>query len=310
MDILLDAQLESPAVPPAFYLTLDPEAMSLQCIGDMAAITVQAFMTRRPAFWNKPRFQGLDPVLFALQGVLYGTSNQAIGATLVPGDTFPLEFPDENYQLLNLAFHCSRSYLQLVEEQRASTPTANLTLGFSFWTAMNLVPSPQKDENTIPVQSSYQGKMIHIKSRQGQSINISRSHWSDMLSSIEYPQKRYIELPTLKPQEGAEEIHKAIERLNQAYTLFAQERYREAVQLCRQVRDVLLGEDKPTWAERVLTPIILDKKAAMVDEGIKALNNLGHEASHGAGIEIDRETANYVIGSLTLILDYIGRKLR
>jgi hypothetical protein len=99
-------------------------------------------------------------------------------------------------------------------------------------------------------------------------------------------------------------------RLNEAHILFAQERHREAVQRCRQARDVLLGEDKPTWAERVLAPIILAEKAAMIDESIKALNRMGNVASHGAGIEVDRDSANYVIGSLTLILDYIGRKLR
>ena len=48
----------------------------------------------------------------------------------------------------------------------------------------------------------------------------------------------------------------------------------------------------------------------MIVESIKALNNLGHEASHRAGIEVDVDTANFVIGSLTLILDYIGRKQR
>jgi hypothetical protein len=87
--------------------------------------------------------------------------------------------------------------------------------------------------------------------------------------------------------------------LNEAHILFAQDRYREAVQRCRQVRDVLLGEDKPTWAERVLAPIILAEKAAMIDESIKALNRMGNVASHGAGIEVDRDSANYVIRGCT-----------
>ena len=253
-------------------------------------------------------------MLFTLHGVLYGSSlfqgNQGIAASLAPSDTFPLTFTNEYSEFLNLAFHCSRSYLQRIEEQRASNPESNLTLGISFWAAMSLVPSdPMTSEDTIPARSSYQNKLIHIVSR-GQTVSISRSHWSDMLSSIEYPQRRYIELPTLKPQEGAEQIHKAIEHLNVAHTLFAQERYREAVQRCRQARDALLGEDKTKWAERVLAPIILYAKAAMINDSIKALKNLGDEASHGEGIEIDRDTASYVISSLTLILDYIGRKLR
>lgn len=307
MDILFDAQLASSAVPPAFSLTFEPETMSLQCIGDMAAIMVSAQMERLPNFWKVQQFQGVYPVLLTLHGILYGSSlfqgNQGIGASLVPMENFPLAFPDENSQLLNLSFHCSRSYLQRIEEQRASNPGSNLALGVSFWTAMSLVPTT----NQAP---SYRGGLVHIKSRQPQSVSISRSHWSDMLSSIEYPQRRYIELPTLKPQEGAVEIRGSIEHLNQAHTLFAQDRYREAVQRCRQARDALLGEQKPTWAEKVLAPVIGTEKAAMIDESIKALNSMGNVASHGAGIEVDRDTANYVISSLTLILDYIGRKLK
>ena len=153
-------------------------------------------------------------------------------------------------------------------------------------------------------------QLVHIQSRQSGYVNISRSHWSDMLSSIGYPQRGYIELPTLKPQEGPQELHKAIEHVNQAHALFAQDRYREAVQRCRQARDSLFGELKPTWAERILVPIIGTEKAALMNDTMKALNNMGNEASHGAGIEVDREVASYVIGSMTLILDYIGQKLR
>src|SRR5215469_3302319 len=183
MDILFDAQLPSGAVPPAFVLTFDPEAMSLQCIGDMATISVQAFMTRRHPFWSRQQFRGLYPVLYALHGILYGSSlfqgNHGIGASLVSTESFPLAFPDENTQLLNLAFHCSRSYLQRIEDDRASNPGSILNLGIAFWTAMGLVPStPITSEDTIPMQSSYQDKLIHLKSRQGEFVRISRSHWS------------------------------------------------------------------------------------------------------------------------------------
>ncbi len=168
---------------------------------------------------------------------------------------------------------------------------------------MSLVPATNQG-------AASRSGLVYLKSRQGPGVSISRSHWSDMLSSIEYPQRRYIELPILKPQEGAEELNGAIEHLNAAHTLFAQDRYREAVQRCRQARDKLVIEPRPTWAERFLAPIIGTEKAATIDESIRALNHMGHVASHGAGIEVDRDTANYVIGSLTLILDYICRKLR
>jgi hypothetical protein len=109
-----------------------------------------------------------------------------------------------------------------------------------------------------------------------------------MLSTIEYPHRHFIELPTIKAQEGTKPLNAAIEELNQAYTLFAQDRYREAVQHCRQARDKLLGDDKPTWSDRFLVPIIGAEKADMIDENIKALNHMGHAASHGGNLEIDR----------------------
>jgi hypothetical protein len=307
MEIFFDAQLRSPE-PPAFILTLEPEAISHQGIADMVALSVQAPMRRNPDFWGQSSYQDFRPILSDLHGILY-VGNPGIGASLPPSDNFPLPFINTNSQLLNLSFHCSRSYLQYIEEQRSSNPGSNLTLSFYFWALMSLVstidPAP-----VYPKGSVYPEGSILIHSRQGTQLSISRSHWSDMLSSIGYPQRRYIELPTLSPLEGAEELHKALAHLNEAHVLFSQDRYREAVQRCRQARDVLLGEDKPTWAEKVLAPIILTEKAAMINEGIKALNNLGNAASHGAGIEVDRDTANYVIGSLTLILDYIGRKIR
>ena len=150
----------------------------------------------------------------------------------------------------------------------------------------------------------------HLKSNPGEVVRISKSHWVDMLSTIEYPQKRFVELPTIKAQEETKPLNAAIEELNQANTLFAQDRYREAVQRCRQARDKLLGDDKPTWSDRFLFPIIGAEKAAMIYENLKALNHMGHAASHGGNLEIDREVASYVISSLTLILDYIGRKMR
>ena len=305
MDIFFDVQV-SVSRPPVFSLSFDPETMSLQCIGDMASFTVQANMKRLSEGWpglNKSCY----PVLFSLSGILYGSSlfrgEQGIGASLASIEEFPLTFPTENSQLIHLSFRCSRLYLQLVEEQRASNPSSNLNLSISFWATTSLV-------ETTSQGTSYKGELTRIKSRQGGSVNISRSHWQDMLASIEYPQRRYIQLPTLAVQEGTDELRRAVGHLNEAHMLFAQDRYREAVQRCRQARDVLLGEDKSTWAEKVLAPIILAEKAMMIDEGVKALNRMGNVASHGEGIEVDRDTAIYVIGSLTLILDYINRKLK
>ena len=304
MDIFFDVE-GGPSASPAFILALNPEAMSLQCVGDTVTISVQADMEPNHRYWKSLQIQDIKPALLSLHGIVYNSllfqGSQGIGAILAPSENFPLVFTNENSQLLNLSFHCSRSYIQLIEEQRAFNSGTIVTLGIFFWMTMCL--PPKAEQGLIP-------QLVHIKSRHGEVVRISQSHWVDMLSSLGYPQRRYIELPTIKPQEGTEPLHEAIEHLNQAHALFAQDRYREAVQRCRQARDMLLGENKPTWAESFLAPIIGTEKAALIDENIKALNRMGNIASHGAGIEIDRDVASYVIGSLTLILDYMGRKLR
>jgi len=325
MDILFDARYNdlygSVSQTPLFSISFDPEAMALQCIGDMAVFTVQAFLKRDETTWSRPPFKDSYPIILALHGLLYGQAfyrgNQGIGAHLVLAENFPLSLRNGQSQLLNLAFHCSRSYLQCIEEQRAENQSANpqspFTLGISFRGTISplpgsLVATQSKAPNSQPVS-------IPVQSRNdGETVRISRSHWADMLSSIGYPQRRSIELPVLKPQEGAEELFAAIEQVNTANTLFAQDRYREAVQRCRQARDALLGVNKKTWWQTYLAPRIGSEKALMIDEGIKALNHMGHESSHvdpnAPPVEIDRETASYIIGTLTLILDYIGRKIR
>lgn len=73
MDIFFDVQGGSP-MPPAFVLTFDPEDMSLQRIGDMVSLSMQAHMRRQPSFWNREPFSGFAPVLFEFHGLMYGTS--------------------------------------------------------------------------------------------------------------------------------------------------------------------------------------------------------------------------------------------
>ncbi len=311
MDILFDVQGEY-SMPPAIVLTFDPESMSLQCIGDMASLSVQANLRRHLSFWSREPFSGLSPVLSEFHGVLYGKSfflgNQGLGASLAPLPEFPLATLGDDSTLLNLSFHCTRAYLECVEEQRATTPSSVLQLGTAFWAVMSLVPATTASQGT----SQNQGRMSRLQSRQGSDITISRSHWADMLSGIGYPHQRTVELPTLTLQEGIEPLEAAIRHVNEAHKLFAQERYREAVQRCRQAKDALVTDPKPTWATRFLTPLIGTEKANMVDESVHALNHLEIAASHGTPphVEIDRDAASYVIASMTLVLDYIGRKLK
>jgi hypothetical protein len=107
------------------------------------------------------------------------------------------------------------------------------------------------------------------------------------------------------------ELQAAADHVNMAHQLFLQEEYREAVQRCRQARDALLTPDKKTWCQEHLRGVMGQEKAQMIDEAIQALVRLGSPASHGDNqVEVDRDAAEYVIGTMTLILHYIDRKFR
>src|SRR5438309_441149 len=142
MDIFFDVQ-GGASVPPAFVLTFDPEGMSLQCIGDMVSLSVQANLRRYSSFWSREPYLGFSPMLFEFHGVLYGKSlfqgNQGLGASLAPLLEFPLAILGDDSALLNLSFRCTRAYLERVEEQRAASPGAALQLGAAFWAAVSLI---------------------------------------------------------------------------------------------------------------------------------------------------------------------------
>lgn len=142
-------------------------------------------------------------------------------------------------------------------------------------------------------------------------LRIARSDWLDrFLAPMGYPARRYVQLPALATDQSAE-TQQAATHLAEAWSLFRQERYREAVQRCRQANDALLAPNKTTWTQNTLDPVVGSEKAAMVDVGLRALNKIWNDASHGSNsVEIDREAAEYVIGSMTLILNYMSRKLR
>lgn len=304
MDILLVPQMGEADI---FSLSFNPESLTMDGVADTIVIAAQAQIKPSPNFWRK--YQRLTPEIFSFHGTLFDPqSTQNTGAFLTASNSLPLSFPHEHAQSLDLAFHCSRSYLQYIEDRRPNNSI--VSLGVSLRGIASLSAS-QQGEETVPLQSAYLGKLLSIQTQQPyESVRISLSHWQDMLASIGYPQRRYIELPMLASQEWDEAFQGAINHLNQAHTLFASGKYREAVQRCRQSRDALLGADKVTWSANVLEPVLGAEKAKMIDESIRALNNLGHASSHGNGIEVDRDTASYVIGSLTLILNYIGLKLK
>ena len=307
MDIFLDAQTgvnESPA----FSLSFEPEALMLQSVGDMVSFNVQSAMLRGSAFWSKAERQNFVPIVLALHGLLYSPTlfqgNQGWERHWLPRRVFHSRFQAIAVSSYLLSFHCTRSYLKNVEEQRSANPGPTVSLSLSLWSTVVLLSSTNQ---SMLSQSNFCFYKTVTWDR------ISLFHDPTGLTCCRLSALLKGELSSFRSlvtqQEDSEELKSAIAHVNEAYALFAQDRYREAVQRCRQARDALLGEDKKTWPERTLLPIIGLDKAATISESIKALNN-GNVASHGANIEVDRDVAEYVLSSLTLILQYLLRKFR
>lgn len=295
-----------------FTLRFERENIGATYAGDMACLTIQGYLR-----YERPP-ETFVPALVGLSGALYGgTTYLRVGATLLDVDELPLAFDmpgDERF--VNLLFGFPGGYLRQIEAERAAQSVGSdmkLTLRLRGSVAMRTSVPSTNQKGSMPLIAGVAAVSTDTNGRQ---LNIPHSDWIRLLTLIGYPQKRVVELPVLDATTMPPEVQEAIKHVSEALTLFASDRYREAVQRCRQARDALIGtgRDKVTWCEENLSGPLGEKKAMMVDDGLKALNHLGNVASHAGKedgqIEVDRDTAEYVMGQLTYILNYIGRKLR
>ncbi len=302
MDIPLHVHAPEYSGMPAFIVRIEADRLGVTARGDMAWLMTQAFI-KRSKYWDQGP-QGRYPVLLDLHGVL--CSSNALppaGVSLHPVPEIPLVLPDASTDyLLNLAFPFPRSFAQQLEEERSTAQgRQDLRLKIRLWGGVLAV---------MPNASGTSMLRVHTEGIDPE-IRIARSDWLDgLLANTGYPARRYVELSGPSEDQPAE-TQAAVAHLNEAWRLFRHEHYREAVQRCRQAKDALLGENKPTWTQTTLGPVIGVEKAAMINDSLNALNHLTTKASHGENsVEVDREVAEYVIGSLTLILQYVGRKLK
>ncbi|HLV99412.1 MAG TPA: hypothetical protein VKT82_12130 [Ktedonobacterales bacterium] len=309
-------------------LSFDPENMSGTCSGDTAYLRVQAHLKRGDT-WNKKPLRGSMPILLAIHGHLgNGVAYDGTGATLEPITYLPLDLThEENLQrLVNLAFVCTRRYIQHFEEERAlRNQSRKMTFELKLWgTVARVAPRYDSLETAeiqqiepIPYGMPKETRIevvafepVNLRNS-GCQINVSLSHWDEMLPGLGYPNRRFVELPALTVQSMPDELRDAAEHVNTAHQLFLQEKYRAAVQHCRQARDALLTPNRRRWCQDNLGGVMGTEKAEMVDAAIFALTHLEHPASHGDNqVEVDRDAAEYVIGTMTLILHYIERKLQ
>ncbi len=288
---------------PAFLLTIEPGYLGAVAVGESAWLTTQARIVVG-SLW-KTRFLGSNLMLLDLHiTISSGSNDPTFGLSLLPPEELPLGFfdlsTDYDYPV-RLTFPVPHAVAQQLEDERArSQPNGDLRLKLRVWGGV-LVTTPQ-------------GSFVARVHSEGidPELHIARSDWLDrLLPNIGYPQRRTFVLPPVSADRTLEEMQEAARHLSEAWTLFAHERYREAVQRCRQAKDALLGTDKTGWAHTALLPAVGGQKADMINDALRALNHLGNAASHGDNtVEIDRDAAEFVLSSLTLILAYIDRKLK
>jgi len=292
-----------------FSVTLDLEQLGASHIDGMARLTIPARLRHIGEFYRE---EDGNPTILSMHGLLFaGETYIGLGAWLAPPEDLPMQVPSSRQNLaagLSLNFVCSRAYIQYLEEERARTnPRQNLQLLMRLWGSVGIIRP-----DTSPAAQLRDSGLSPFKTQNDARLRIARSDWLDIyLPNLGYPEARTVELPQLQADTMAAELRLAVERLNQAMAHFDHEEYRQAVHFCRQARDALLGDDKTTWTTTVLVPVIGKEKADMVNDSIRALNHLGHPASHGEStIEVDRESARFVVGILTLVLRYIDQKLK
>lgn len=307
MEIPLYARGASSMHPPLLLLSFEREYIGTSQVGGLAFLAIQGNLGLSDQ-WKVPEGQA-SPVLLNLQGVMHEeTANNNIGADLLPPGGLPLSLTGK--QLFNMAFRFPLSYMQHLEERRAMQGA-----GSDFTLSVRLWGTVLSGEFSSPIAKlpSLAGIETGVN---GYRLRFPESDWIRYINGMGYPYKRTVDLPALDATRMPDEVREAIKHVNEALGLFVSNRYREAVQQCRQARDALIGTDRDrvTWCIDHLGGPLGEQKALMIDDSLKALNRLGNLASHagraGDQIEIDRDTAEYVIGQLTYILNYIGRKLR
>lgn len=304
----MDISLIHPRIhSPALVMNIDPEKPTV-IPTQTGGIFVFRAMVQRGEVWESAR-DGVQLTLLSLHGIFSrSNASNSTGMSLLPSERLPLNFPmRQTTYPLELHFELSREYVTRFEDERTwQQPGKDTQCAVRLWGTLAI--------ETSDVINGQQLDRFSVIRSDPTVFQIAHSDWLDVLKRMGYPYRRVIELPSVESEKVVPELQEAARHLEAAMQLFTDEHYRDAVNRCRHARDALLGEgkDKVTWARQHLKPVLGEKKVSMVDEGLKALNHLGDVAGHGytPDIEIDRDSAEYVLGQLAHMLRYIDRKLR
>ncbi len=255
------------------------------------------------------------PQLVVLDGLLFvGNQYSDVGAPLRPGryDEYGFTWLGQVSGVpVNLTFEVSLGYLHYLEQERLKTqPSPGMTLKLKLWGYVAMLSTASGSAGSMVMSS------IYTSAHDDATFRIARSDWLDrILPGLGYDQTLLIEIPLPQHDPAPVELKDAVQLLSQARQHIKGEKYREAVQNCRQAKDALLKRN-PNGLMSLLEPLVGPTKAAMADNALVAFQTIYKAASHpptlpkDERVEVSRDDAEFVVNSLAFILDYVARVLR
>lgn len=302
MEFMLSSE---PMSGTTFVLTIENENIGVKNSEGNYSFNIPLKLKRSTAWDNRQNY----PVLLSLHATVWGNMPS------LPIERVPADFDNSSsLQYLNTEFPLTNRALQIFESKRL--PGNPAILPVAFFGTMVLLGEP--DEAEVG-----NGWSSYRKVTGSAQVTIQESQWIRILKEFGYPYRRIIDVPAFEDvQHLHNDIQEAVTFYNQALDLFVQGRYRPAIQLCRQAKEVLIQKN-PQLLLDMLIPILGVTKAKMIDDGLRSLADTLEGASHPHGgashphanpkkeyVEIDREAAEYVLGQFAFILHYIDTKLR
>lgn len=264
----------------------------------------------KPSPHTNQQLVASQPRLLDLHGALYiGNIYQDVGAQLRPS-VYDQVVLGQYTLRMPLVFELTRGFLQYLEQERVKAqPNADMTLALTLWGTVTMTSTASNTPGATIFGN------ITTVTYPNATFRIARSDWLErILPGLGYDEILLVELPLPKHPTAPEEIKEAVQLLSRARQHLNAEKYREAVQSCRQAKDALIKRN-PNGIKSLLEPLLGNTKATMSDDALLAFAKVYTAASHprtqpsAEKVEINRDDATFVVNSLTLILEYVASVL-
>ncbi|SRR5579875_223110 len=321
MDIPFYSELDSTQW--ALIMSIEPQQMMATYDEQVARLSINATFKR--ASQDSYRSQDVYPVILNLYGKLHRVNaTHEYGAELQPLEALPINLITPNTTVYSyLSFVVSPRYLHFLEEQRASQPAQDMSLGIQIWgTAAIMRPRGNIADVSTHLQSR-SGELIRFEKvdtrNPTQSIRIARSDWIDrILPGLGYRQNVLVELPLVRTPPLPQMYKYAAESLDKARNAFEHEDYRAALKYAREVLEHLgkLSADGSgrltNFCKEYLEPFVGETKSNAIERSLNGLRDIVNAASHADPQNpflVDRAITTYVVETLSLSLRYTATVL-